>query len=317
MALSVWIAKGPDTQERVVTFDSSPVRIGRNRLNDIVFDQLYVSQWHAVIRFQGTDITVMDLGSTNGTKVNGQRLRRETPMALTSPNDVVQIGNIAMSFGVGVPAGGVDAYAPQPYAPSEATVFDVFDPAVWLSNLRGTGERMGRDDVMVAFAMERVGLLIETFVRSYVELRDGTAQFEREMGLHLATESTPLHDFKTHAEAMAYLLDWSVSSGERIDEVKRAFAGLAVHQVAVLNGVMAGVRELLETLAPKSGGWGRLVSGSDMEKKRKELLEEDRFARIVFGKAFERAYYAMTGGKIDDDGPVGPGRSGPPSHGGA
>jgi predicted component of type VI protein secretion system len=316
MALSVWIAKGPDTQERVVSFDSSPVRIGRNRLNDIVFDQLYVSQWHAVIRFQGNDITVMDLGSTNGTKVNGQRLRRETPMVLTSPNDVVQIGNIALSFGFSAPAG--DAYSPQ-YAPmSEATVFDVFDPAVWLSNLRGTGERMGRDDLMVAFAMERVGLLVETFVRSYVELRDGTAQFEREMGLHLATESTPLHDLKTHADAMAYLLDWTAGSGERIDEVKRAFAGLAVHQVAVLNGVMAGVRELLEGLAPKSGGWGRLVSGSDMEKKRRELLDEDRFARIVFGKAFERAYYAMTGGKIDDDGHGGlpPGRSGPPSHSG-
>src|SRR5512139_2857736 len=120
MALAVWIAKGPDTQERVVSFDSSPVRIGRNRLNDIVFDQLYVSQWHAVIRFQGNDITVMDLGSTNGTKVNGQRLRREAPMVLTSPNDVVQIGNITMSFGFGSPAG--EAYAPA-YAPmSEQTV---------------------------------------------------------------------------------------------------------------------------------------------------------------------------------------------------
>ena len=40
---------------------------------------------------------------------------------------------------------------------------------------------------------------------------------------------------------------------------------------------------------------------ADLEERRKSLLEEDRFARVVFGKAFARAYYSVTGGRVESD----------------
>lgn len=302
MALIVRVAAGPDSEGRVLDFESSPVRIGRNRLNDVVFHPLYVSQWHAVIRFEDNEVTVMDLGSTNGTTVNGQRLRREAPMYLTSSNDEVKIGNISLTFGFGTPDVSQSEFPQYANLSEDETLFDVFDPGDWLSNLRGDGEPISRDDILVAFAMERVSLLIETFATSYVGLRDGTEQFEKEMGLYLVHESTPLHDAKTSQDLLNHLLDWSADTGDRIDEVKRSYAELAVHQVALINGVMAGVRELLNDLQPKSRGLGRFLPGysvRDVEKRRKDLLEEDRFAKVVFGKAFERAYYAVTGRKIE------------------
>ncbi len=304
MALVVRITEPSSVQDRVFSFDTSPIRIGRNRLNEIAFDQLFVSQWHALIRFQSNGVTVMDLGSTNGTSVNGQKLQRETPMQLTSSRDLIQIGNISMTFSFG--ASGFSQYTA---LSEEKTLFDAFNPAQWLANLRGDEQVLNRDEFFVAFAMERVAVLIETFARSYVELRNGTDQFGTEMGLHLASVSTPLHDAKEAREVLAYLLDWNAESAERVGEVKRSYADLAVHQVAFLNGVMAGVRQLLnEDLSPgASSGWMRWIpfySGvklARMKKKHRSLLEEDRFSRVIFGKAFARAYYAVTGSTVEDD----------------
>ena len=50
-----------------------------------------VSRRHASIRRQGTNLTVKDLGSTNGTFVNGRRIDVETPLAA---GDDVQFGAV-------------------------------------------------------------------------------------------------------------------------------------------------------------------------------------------------------------------------------
>ena len=64
--------------EQRYEFDQSPVRIGRNPLNNVVLEGNFVSGWHGIIRFDETGTYYFDLGSTNGTCLDGKRLPKNT-----------------------------------------------------------------------------------------------------------------------------------------------------------------------------------------------------------------------------------------------
>src|SRR4051794_33144910 len=66
-------------------FFKSPVRIGRNMLNDLALDLPFISQWHAVVQFDDHATHYYDLGSTNGTEVNGARVEKNVPFPVPQP----------------------------------------------------------------------------------------------------------------------------------------------------------------------------------------------------------------------------------------
>jgi type VI secretion system protein ImpI len=69
------------------TFDRSPVRIGRSSLNELPIQAPFVSQYHAVIEFDGSHLQLRDLGSTNGTTLRASgRVPPNTPIDLTKQN---------------------------------------------------------------------------------------------------------------------------------------------------------------------------------------------------------------------------------------
>jgi Protein of unknown function (DUF3662)/Inner membrane component of T3SS, cytoplasmic domain len=70
--------------------------LGRSREADLVVDDPNVSRRHAELRREGDDWTIVDLGSTNGIKVNGQRVE-ESRLA---PGDGIVLGTYEMSFEV-------------------------------------------------------------------------------------------------------------------------------------------------------------------------------------------------------------------------
>ncbi len=55
----------------------------------------FVSARHAIVRVRGGSTSVVDLGSTNGTFVNGDRIAMETRL---SPGDEVAVGSTRMLF---------------------------------------------------------------------------------------------------------------------------------------------------------------------------------------------------------------------------
>lgn len=57
-------------------------RVGRRATNDIVLTDPYVSGQHALLEITGDTIQLTDLGSTNGTFVNGNRLTPNVPTSL-------------------------------------------------------------------------------------------------------------------------------------------------------------------------------------------------------------------------------------------
>jgi predicted component of type VI protein secretion system len=82
----------------------SPVRIGRNALNELVLEAGFVSQFHGVMRFDDVGIHYKDLGSTNGSTLAGQRLARNTEVPL-APGSDLRIGPLRLEAEVRGPIG--------------------------------------------------------------------------------------------------------------------------------------------------------------------------------------------------------------------
>lgn len=433
------------------TFASSPVRIGRNPLNDLALPFPFVSGWHAVVRFDDGAAKFFDLGSTNGTLLNGRKIQAGEPVTIGDMlsvtigrlelrfrrADAVSAGYPAASYGANVsvppqapypvpqsqPTQGPAAHhqapggVPQPPAPvgggyhhssqqmpaaverpssrppsapaagspntAHVQMSDVHNaiarlrprydayrqawqalnndlrtelsgmpvPLRELSVSMVTREFPGLDSEsdFVALAgqlgvkvaggggggsgdglaavqqlsrqvcpddppprsTEEAGRFlacVEDVVRAsakaFVELQKGQEQFGREMGVRTIKEFTPLHAAGTPENVLKYLLDWQKGGPHRTKELVGVYADLMIHQVALINGVMEGVRSMLAQLDPAeiergvSSAWGR--SGSSawraFVQRYQELTETDRnITEYVFGPEFARAYAEVGG----------------------
>jgi hypothetical protein len=79
-----------------ITLDSSPITLGRGVTNDVPLQgDEYASTRHVRIEPRRDGIWVEDIGSTNGTFVNGIRLTRERRLA---PGDVLRVGETDLRF---------------------------------------------------------------------------------------------------------------------------------------------------------------------------------------------------------------------------
>jgi predicted component of type VI protein secretion system len=475
LPLVVQIEKTEQHTADTTAFNRSPVRVGRNALNDLQLEEAFVSDWHAVVRFNDSRTTLLDLGSTNRTTVNGVAIERNIEVPIDHTSDVrigtlrlhflrvqappeligrrrssafARVGNPAqgemrtmflgdMTPGSGSPQKGqapADGFAPTAYAqaaqavqplpvnqlsgppasgvrpastpppsqraPSSAVrhVATPHPPGVparmglllddgfrayragwtnFFSAVRArlesipSGERerevlelqqrfpqlalepefrsylgeLGIDplkagtpemegwlrrltndkfpppgsSINIAIAMERVGELLEVFSQAFIELRRAHEQFCREMSLTRYADATPLQNETDRQAILAYLLSPSQEGGERPNELSRALADLALHQVALVSSVVEGARSMLEGMSPSAlrtvadpPATTPVLNGESFidsiwpVKARKlwrrfavlhhDLAEGDRFTRELFGRAFARRYYSVTSG---------------------
>lgn len=77
-----------------ISLTRDPVVIGRLSTNDVVLSDSNVSRRHAELRRVGSDWVVRDLGSTNGTVVNGRTVREHT----LSDGDRLAFGTSELRF---------------------------------------------------------------------------------------------------------------------------------------------------------------------------------------------------------------------------
>ena len=93
---SVDVEKGVTSLRGLHADILGPVVIGRSPSSDIVIDEPYVSASHARFTIQGPALVLEDLGSANGTMVNGHII--EQPVTLRD-TDEVQVGDVIMRVG--------------------------------------------------------------------------------------------------------------------------------------------------------------------------------------------------------------------------
>jgi hypothetical protein len=79
---------------RRVEIGETPLVVGRMPECDVALSDPNVSRRHAEVRRQGTGFVVVDLGSTNGTRVNGAQVKER----LLSNGDEITVGATKLRF---------------------------------------------------------------------------------------------------------------------------------------------------------------------------------------------------------------------------
>lgn len=87
--------------------------IGRGSDCSLRLDSEKASRRHAIIRWDGRQAFITDLGSTNGTRLNGERLAPNRPYAL-NPGDHLELGGADARLDVGLSSVSLPAVTPAP-----------------------------------------------------------------------------------------------------------------------------------------------------------------------------------------------------------
>ena len=88
IAKLVWIE---ESVEKEIIITSKGLTLGRSSLNDLPLNDLASSRFHCKILPEGGELTLVDLGSTNGTLLNGARISGNRAIM---NRDEIRIGNL-------------------------------------------------------------------------------------------------------------------------------------------------------------------------------------------------------------------------------
>ncbi|MGH7434527.1 MAG: type VI secretion system-associated FHA domain protein [Polyangiaceae bacterium] len=171
----------------------------------------------------------------------------------------------------------------------------------------------------VARLLTKLHDTVEVFCRCLVPMREGYAQFLSQMDLQRAASARMINrspaamrveTAKDPAALAAALLDCRSPGFDAPDVVEAIFADLMMHHVALVEGVMRGIRALLESLSPEAieqaaaeenrrGLFGQHKAlWKAYEERFAEIASETRTFELVFGAEFAASYgeyYARQG----------------------
>jgi FHA domain len=327
MPLEIKVKISGSASDRTLTFSDSPVRIGRNQLNDIPIDDPFVSEWHGMIRFDAEGVAYADLGSTNGSLVDGARLAKNVPAHLTDKSRIL-LGRIELA----VSRQGKDTEPRKTIAWGHGAASDpsILPPIVPTAGER-SASRPGIEKSRPAkpappppppdarvespaadqAALVRQRQILEAFSEAFIGLRKGYEQFGAEVGVRTINGRTLLHRARTSQAVLEHLLQPGVDVATVKRDLIAIFADFGIHHIAMMAAVTEGVRALLQSLDPRANDLdvgGRLFSASKSKQQWKAYLErfdqaltEDQdLHAVIFGPEFARAYARVTLGDKPD-----------------
>ena len=367
MVLEIHIKQPGGDADRSLRFSRSPVRIGRNQLNDISLQDPFVSEWHGVIRFDDKSIAYFDLGSTNGTLLDDKRLTKNVASALTERSRL-QLGLIEIRIVPVRPEQLEGAKTPPPPARSDTGPFKTLAwgqmaappapargpvvsgdqgrgeprkteaafgitgaPSAFTPPPKARGDITGPDPRVPdtrsgarapepaapsapaaaprheAELIARQARLLEAFGEAFVGLLKGYEQFGAEVGVRTLSGSTPLHRARSSRELLDHLMHPSVDPGAAARDLISIFADLGIHNIALMEGITEGVREVLQTLDPRTNELdvgSRLFTASKTKSQWKSYIErfeqlitdDDELHAAIFSDGFARAYASVAVG---------------------
>ena len=168
--------------------------LGRRPYNDIVIDNLAVSGEHAVMHMTEHEVEVEDLGSTNGTYVNGKAIKRQ----VLRNGDTIEVGKYKIRFLQDEQDGGYEktmifkpGMVPPPISPRPAPATPAAAPAAAAAPLSAvirvlSGAAAGRE-----VALTKV---VTTIGKPGVAVASITRRHHGFVLAHVEGPDTPMHN---------------------------------------------------------------------------------------------------------------------------
>jgi len=120
---SLVVVQGPEPDKEYLLRQATTI-IGRAATNDIAIADPEVSRQHVQITLQGNEFRIEDLGSTNGTFVNNQRIREVT---LLYNGDIIELGaSVRLSFSIFETGNYATHLEPDYGTPAETVITETF-----------------------------------------------------------------------------------------------------------------------------------------------------------------------------------------------
>lgn len=163
-------------------------------------------------------------------------------------------------------------------------------------------ERSLRTPAEVTSFKDKLRATLDEFLLGFPALVESMSRFEQQMAIQ-AEGAAPARS--SPAELAASLLDWVGNSDRARQRLRASFAELMMHEVALLNGVMTGVKAILTELSPaqiekaaegsRHGLFGRTDPWTAYKRRHSDLADEEneRF-RLLFGPEFVEEYRQFT-----------------------
>jgi pSer/pThr/pTyr-binding forkhead associated (FHA) protein len=96
MAQFQFVMRSGPTPGKIYPLEEAEISVGRDNSNSIAINDAEVSRKHATLELRGTSYIIQDLGSTNGTFVNGARI---SSIQVLNPGDTISFGeNITLMY---------------------------------------------------------------------------------------------------------------------------------------------------------------------------------------------------------------------------
>jgi hypothetical protein len=199
--------------------------IGRLPENDVVLASTRVSRRHAVVRKRAEGVELVDMGSSNGTKRNGEALRARSPAALT-PGDRIEIAE-------------------------EVALYDESLPELWRDELRHRllagilklRQPMPQDRMRKAFGREEIELAVtEALVNAETGGAEVAHSIELDPGSCFPEGSGAFVGDVDAENGVLELSLWTIASGESMTSRRASFANLkhATLRVSIAGGPSGG-----------------------------------------------------------------------------
>lgn len=275
-----WKDEDQQLQEMERVYTKNSVSIGRHIRNDFCIPNRFASSYHARIEFSNKNYVLYDLGSTNGTYLNGKKLEQNEQKIIKN-GDIITIADneIVLSF-------KKKLKKPLPAATSSMhqAAYESLDK-LSTTLISDVSPFDSEEDIRIF--CDRLQEVLQIFIAEFTSSLELCSKLQYELDIHEIQlhhkRYNPLELKKTQQDMAKHLLDWNTDDKlSARDFLKKACNDVSRTQKVILKTLESILPVLLEKINPES-----------IQKMVDKSMKDSKSYKIYSDKIFMQTYKTM------------------------